>query len=865
MTESKDRSIPYMPGLDGLRAIALIPMMLFHLEFSGVPGGFLGVSLFFTLSGYLITQLLVREMSKPGGVALAKFWGRRIRRLVPASAVALSVVIALSVTVRGYATPSTRGDLVAGIANMSNWRFVKIGSSYDDIFLAKPSPLLHFWSLAVEEQFYLVLPVIAALTARFRPAIFRAVLIVLAGLSLAATFLTKPHTLIYYGTHTRAFELLAGAMLAFVLPLSKPIPALVSRISRVVSIPALAGFAVLTTVSSSTDTWPYRGGLQVFTLMSFLLIISVCTDTPVRWLASTKPFVIVGQMSYGIYALHWPLFRLLTSERTHVSGVPLAIVRLCATGVAALISYHLIEIPIRERRLFATPRIGLAGYATIAASIVAVSLIVPGLESRTPVLAGVGVSNVPVLFDAPPVTVATALAGGGPGAAAGPGAGPGAGPAADAGQGRVVVVEPRTATTVSLPQLNVLLLGSQPQIADSLASLGAGRYTINLDNRSKLSCPFSVIGYAEMPAGCVPTIDLLSHRQAYDLVIVGTGETDRLGLPGDTTLANPVDRVLGYDLIEPTYNILNTVTAGGVPVVFVDRFPDDALGQRLRDLDDSNPTVSLIVGADPTAALSTLIETQTKISQHPAAALKVLVVGDSTSFGIGSALARSSDGRLTVLWGGGQNCPTIAVVELRWWKGAQWNLDRCPTPQRSWPDLVSGFQPDIVLIVASLPEQADQRYVADGPWYRAGDSEFIAAHNAGMRDLQQLLAASGTLTIVVNAPAIVAGSFAASAMATPTRIAAWNQQITSWAEQWNSVATVDWASGVAAAEAGGAHRPDGLHFEQSDLDAIVRKYLVEQVITSTAELMTAAQATGCLTATHTLDLAACAKKPLAGA
>ena len=218
--------------------------------------------------------------------------------------------------------------------------------------------------------------------------------------------------------------------------------------------------------------------------------------------------------------------------------------------------------------------------------------------------------------------------------------------------------------------------------------------------------------------------------------------------------------------------------------------------------------------------------------KEPASELiKVLVIGDSTSFGIASALSCSGAGKVQVLWGGGQNCPLVPVAEIRWWEGAQWNMERCPSPSHGWPDLVSGFDPAVVLAIASLPEQSEQRYRVDGQWFTAGDPEFTAAHDDGMRQLQDLLAATQTVTILANAPAIVEGAFAGSNMAADSRVAAWNDQISSWDLRWTSVASFDWATVVHNAESAGYHRPDGIHFSQSDLDTIVSSDVVDQLVT----------------------------------
>lgn len=832
MSEHKRGSIPYVAGLDGLRAFALIAMLLFHLEFPWAPGALFGVSLFFTISGYLITQLLLHEMQNTGKVDLLRFWSRRVRRLLPAAAVCLALVVVLSLVASPFANASTRGDVLAAVFNVSNWRFVATGSSYDDLFLSKPSPLAHFWSLAVEEQFYLVLPLMAAVAARHKPIVFRIVIASTAAASLVAIFVTKSHTLIYYGTHTRAFELLAGALLAFAVPLSRPLTAQVTRFARLASLPALTAYLVLVATTSSTDAWLYRGGLPAFSLVSVAMIVGVCADTPLRRVAELKAMVWIGRMSYGLYVFHWPIFRFLTAERLQIDGLALAIVRICVTGGVAIASYTLIETHIRHPQRLRTRGHGVGAYAITTAVLLSVLVAAPGVDARTPTLAGLKIDNAPVLFATPaptPAATAPVVAGS---------------------------VQP-SPTTVAPPTVKILLLGNQPDLAQSVGAIESPRYVIELDDQTDPGCPIVVVDLASLPDHCVATQTVLTHRDGYDLVVVGTGILDRADLPADTTL-NQENRAIAYGLLDPAIGYLNSIISGGVPLVLVDRLNDDALGVRLRDLDIGNPNISLIAAADPIAALTTVIETQTKVNATARTALRTLVIGDSTSFGVASALARAAGDRMQVLWGGGQNCPVVPVAELRWWDGAQWSLDRCPTTSRGWPDLVSGFQPDLVFIVASLPEQSDQRYAPNGPWYTAGDSEFIVAHNEAMGQLQQLLASSGAVTVVATAPAVVNGAFAGGSLGSTERIADWNAQIASWDQQWNSVGTLDWSTIVATAEAAGYHRPDGIHFEQDPLDQLAKTYLLDELLAAAEALATQSRGLGCLTADHHLDLSRCA-------
>ena len=173
----------YMPALDGLRALAVLAVLVFHAQLSFAPGGFLGVSVFFTLSGYLITSMLITEHTATGTISLRSFYGKRLRRLIPGSYACIALVIALGVLWTTYQREHLAGDVAAALANVSNWRFAFASRSYSDLFLGSPSPLAHFWSLAIEEQCYVLIPVIALISLRHGR---RTLMIVTCGLTAAS-------------------------------------------------------------------------------------------------------------------------------------------------------------------------------------------------------------------------------------------------------------------------------------------------------------------------------------------------------------------------------------------------------------------------------------------------------------------------------------------------------------------------------------------------------------------------------------------------------------------------------------------------------------------------------------------------------
>ncbi|XRQ08568.1 acyltransferase family protein [Actinomadura welshii] len=360
----------HVPALDGLRGAAIVGVLLFHT--GRLPGGFLGVDLFFALSGFLITHLLLREIRATGTVSLVAFWGRRVRRLLPALAAMLASV---TVLVWAAGPPGmVRTTLADGpwvLANLVNWHLVAESAGYWDRF-GTERVFEHLWSIAVEEQFYLVWPVVLLVVARWarRPGRWVAAA---AGLGSAASLalmiaLVDPAdpTRVYTGTDTRAFSLLLGAVAATV-----PVRAAGRWAGGVLAV-LVAGLGAMWVLADGTgSSWLFTGGLFAHSLASAVLI-GLCVRAPQAAVARALawwPLQWLGLVSYSLYLWHWPVIVLLSPERTGLSGWAWAALVSAVSVCLAAASKYLVEDPIRFRAGWARGRSGFLAFGALVAGL----------------------------------------------------------------------------------------------------------------------------------------------------------------------------------------------------------------------------------------------------------------------------------------------------------------------------------------------------------------------------------------------------------------------------------------------------------------------------------------------------------------
>ncbi len=349
-----------MPALDGLRGAAICAVLLYHGGVSWARGGYLGVDAFFVLSGFLITTLLYAEWRARGRIALGAFWARRARRLLPALFLVLAAVALYGATVApDDLLRRLRGDAFGALGYVANWRLVASGQSYFDQF-ATPSPLRHVWSLAIEEQFYFVWPLLFVAILHVTRGARRALVPITLALAVASGALMvllfesgADVSRVYYGSDTRAQSLLVGAVLALLLADRAESPTGLTPVLHAASIPAAAVLIWMWADVSDSTTWLYRGGLAGSAVLVAVVIADVSSTAPgpLGAALSTRPMRWVGLISYGLYLWHWPVYVFLSPDRTGLDGWPLLVLRLGLAFGVATASYHLVETPIRRGAL----------------------------------------------------------------------------------------------------------------------------------------------------------------------------------------------------------------------------------------------------------------------------------------------------------------------------------------------------------------------------------------------------------------------------------------------------------------------------------------------------------------------------------
>lgn len=706
---------------------------------------------------------------------------------MPAAVVVVIAVAIAAIAFDRFPSERLRGDLFAALGYAANWRFMSASTSYADLFTSTPSPVLHFWSLAIEEQFYVVFPLVIAglFTVKRR----WVVPVGLSGLwvaSLVSGLVSDSHNVVYYGAHARAAEILTGSLLALWLPLGGLATDSASRLARLVSSPRLNAvvfgcvavmFGALVVIVDTGDSWLYSGGLTAISVLSAALILGVQCPGPIRWLAERRLVVRIGGLSYGLYVFHWPIFLLVTRDSTSLSGWPLNVVRLAITGCLAWVSAVLIERPVRQRRVLKSARTSAIALAVA----VAVSVTVVAFVPRTPaqVLAGL-----------------------------------------DAPEGFVTFDEQDTRAS-----LKVMVIGSETMIISRVRSALDDDYTLEIADETDVRCPLGGTTGCEDP---VSRVDGLLGEHRPDIVIAAFGSLDR------ATVSTRVGEVIPDDpaFFDATKAYVNDVVAAvpTTPMLIIDLGPVDAMTAFIEDAALRSTSVSALVDPDPSDIVRE-VRTIRSMATGQDDRERVMVIGDSTSYGISVAIDHLEGERIDVLWAGGQNCPLVAVSAVKWWEGVEFDLERCPTIDDEWLAALDSFRPSVIVVAVSVPEQAEQRYPGDPVWHEPGSEEYLRVHDEFIARFMAEVDLRDIDVLVLDSPMVHGGALGDAPFSDPERIAAWNAVISRWAEQWPRVVIVPWAQAMTAFEpTPGALRGDGVHLRQEDLDVLVDRALLPTLV-----------------------------------
>lgn len=361
----------HIAGLDGLRAVAVVVVVLFHYWPWLMPGGFLGVTLFFALSGYLITSTVLHEREVTGRVGIVAFYARRARRLLAASLATIAVVVVVW-ALAGWFTDQVADNAASAVVQAANWQRIVADQPYGTT--AESLPLLHFWSLAIEEQIYWLFPLVAALGATRRRFAVPLVLVLVAS-AVASWRWSGDSVTVYYSTLTRAGELVAGALVALLLR-GRTLPRLVARTAAPIAVAGTTALLVLCRLTSLDTASYYEGGLLLVGLLCALIVGALGAAPKLGRRLDHTVLVWVGRRSYGVYLVHWPL--VLGLRQAGVFGAEWW--ALVATVLASSLSYKYLETPVRTRRLI-THRPALVGIGVVAA-LTAVAVVLPTDRER---------------------------------------------------------------------------------------------------------------------------------------------------------------------------------------------------------------------------------------------------------------------------------------------------------------------------------------------------------------------------------------------------------------------------------------------------------------------------------------------------
>ncbi len=809
----------HRPGIDGLRAVAIAAVLLFHGEVSWMQGGFLGVSLFFTLSGFLVTTLLLDDHRAHSTISLGQFWARRARRLLPSAWLTIAAVMVLTHFEGTTAQRAAlRGDALGSLLHVANWRFLAAETSYDTQFGGK-SALLHFWSLAIEEQFYLFWPLIVAgvlfatrAATRSRAALGAVVVGALAA-SVVASVLVVEIDRGYYGTDTRAAELLIGALLAIMLTPGRA-PQL-RRVSDWLAPIALVAFISACVIARVDSSWLHNGGRVLVAAGSAVLVAASWDEGWLARVLAWGPLPAIGRASYTLYLVHWPVFVFVDAVRTDLDGPELFAVRIAISSAITVAVYHGYECPLRAGRWFhrrrrIEPIVALGAVVALAAGVLAL----PRVSIERVDAAAAGVPTVP----APTTEPLRVLVVG-----------------ADAtAQAARLADNDRLAVTVAA--------------ADECPTIAAAA-----TRRSGEPRP--------VPSACADSTSLRWIPNAAsdaDVIVLAQGaiDSEELSIDGEWTSLESLDTVTRFDrafaesaraALDDGRVLLIVEPASQSPRAQIvrdrlRRFADGALGAVTME---ASMTVAMLLGAVDAARAETVEPWPMPLGTRPPEPLRVLVVGDSTSFWIAVGLVNAGPALgLETVWAGAAACPIVRVDEYVGLEGDLVDAANCPRFDEDWAAAARVSRPDLVLVVASTIDGA-RHDLGDGP-VGFGDRSFDEFWRAEAEDAIDALAASGAVVVWADAPTVE--------FVQRTATEDWNRRLTRYndlvaaiADEYAHVSRLALADrlGIPGAAVDRGARPDGVHLSAEAATQLVQSWLAAELRTIWVETVTEAATTGC--------------------
>jgi peptidoglycan/LPS O-acetylase OafA/YrhL len=840
---ARPASIPHAPALDGLRGLAVLAVLAFHA--GHLPGGYLGVDLFFVLSGYLITRLLLAEWSSTGGVRLGAFWGRRFRRLLPALLVVLVAVLAYAALLADPAELTRiRRDAVATVLYLANWEALSAGRDYWALFDA-PSPLEHMWSLAIEEQFYVVWPLVVVGLLRVSGGSRRLLLgVALVGAVAAATLGvvigSSDGARAYLGTDTRAASILAGAALGVVV--SRSGWSWATRHPR-----ALAGAGWIAAVALGTawialdgaSPWLWRGGMAACGLAAVVLIAATAgpeSGTLGRLLAN--PILRwFGLISYGLYLWHWPVYVVLDADRTGLTDPALTVVRVAVSIALAVVSFRVVERPIRTGTVrIPRPRLAapLAGAAVIGLALV-VTAPAPDVAADLPGAAGDDIRAERVVVepvataDVPPTIVVVgddAAADLVPVLAAGTGADdPVVVDGSSPGCGLVrpdVAIDP--ADVACADPLDRWVEAATAAEADIVLVVIGG----DVDLRAR-------IGEAEL-GPCAPDFDAWYRLRSVDMVegLAATGAVVAVASVVDPTHVPGPDEAPEACL----NNTYRRATLGSAVSTFVELGPWLCPGGACRPIEDTglDPTVAGMRFATPgaEATASWLTDQVLAIERPQGAPTDVVVLGDSTALRLAQGF-RPELVDVPVVFGyetrlGCSVLPADPVLA-----GGVLVNERCRGLLESWWGHLDRSAPDVAVLLIGAWELFDQQTL-DGRRVTFGTAAWDELVLDGLRATLGGLAARSERVVALATACFDqpgGGDYRLEDRSDPARTARFNQHLrTAAAESGVEVLPLDellCPAGVYRNEVEGVTmRYDGVHLSP-DGAGLVWQWLLDQL------------------------------------